>query len=98
MSEEAKVVENAKVEEAPKTVDEMKAEFHEVHKENKIIEFVKNHKKAILVGVGAAIGTAVLATLANKAKKDEPELVADYKPEEDLDSTDEDTTEVNTEE
>ena len=98
MSEEAKVVENAKVEEAPKTVDEMKAEFHEVHKENKIIGFVKNHKKAILVGVGAAIGTAVLATLANKAKEDEPELVADYKPEEDLDSTDESTTEDNTEE
>ena len=98
MSEEAKEVKNAKVEEAPKTVDEMKAEFHEDHKENKIIEFVKNHKKAILVGVGAAIGTAVLATLANKAKKDEPELVADYKPEEDLDSTNEDTTEVNTEE
>lgn len=97
MSEEAKVVENAKVEEAPKTVDEMKAEFHAVHKENKIIGFVKNHKKAILVGVGAAIGTAVLATLVNKAKE-EPELVADYKPKEDLDSTDEDTTEVNTEE
>lgn len=98
MSEEAKVVENAKVEEAPKTVDEMKAEFHEVHKENKIIEFVKNHKKAILVGVGAAIGTAVLATLANKAKEDEPELVADYKPEEESNSTDESTTEDNTEE
>ena len=98
MSEEAKEVKNAKVEESPKTVDEMKAEFHEVHKENKIIEFVKNHKKAILVGVGAAIGTAVLAALANKAKEDEPELIADYKPEEDLDSTDESTTEVNTEE
>lgn len=97
MSEERKVVENAKVEEAPKTVDEMKAEFHEVHKENKIIGFVKNHKKAILVGVGAAIGTAVLATLVNKAKE-EPELIADYKPEEELDSTDESTTEDNTEE
>lgn len=97
MSEEAKVVENAKVEEAPKTVDEMKAEFHEVHKENKFIGFVKNHKKAILVGVGAAIGTAVLATLANKAKEDKPELIADYKPEE-SNSTDESTTEDNTKE
>lgn len=97
MSEEAKVVENTQVEESPKTVDEMKAEFHEVHKENKFIGFVKNHKKAILVGVGAAIGTAVLATLANKAKEDEPELIADYKPEE-SDSTDESTTEDNTEE